>query len=167
MDAVVWLVGAAPAPASPNARAVFDQKDLAFTPHVLPVREGTTVEFRNSDAVLHNIHTRSRLNPFFNRAQLGGGKFDVAFPKPEVIAVNCDVHSQMNAWIVVLPSPYFAKPGRNGTFSIRNVPPGRYRLFAWHERYATVEIGSVDVSGERATLPDVRFSGSPRPAGAR
>lgn len=150
-DAVVYLTGEGlvPQEKTPQANvapAVLDQKDIAFVPHVLPVMVNRPVEIRNGDAILHNIHTNSAKNNSFNRAQPAKGAFSTSFGTPEVIPVGCDIHSQMSAYIVVLPNPFFAKPAKDGTFAIPGIPPGKYQLVGWHEKRrkatATVEVGA-------------------------
>ncbi len=127
-----------------QAPAVLDQRDIQFVPHVLPVLAGTKVEFRNGDTILHNVHTTSSVNPAFNRAQLGKSSMQVTFETPEIIHAGCDVHSQMSAYILVLPNPFFTKARKDGSFVISNIPPGKYELTGWHEKYqtskATIEI---------------------------
>ncbi len=161
-DAVVYLVGSGPAPTAVPAKdgppvAILDQRDIAFVPHVLPVAQGSKVEIRNSDAILHNVHTRSAKNPPFNRAQLAKRTFHVVFESPEVIPVGCDVHSQMSAYILVLPTPLFTKAGKDGTYTIAGIPPGKYQLIGWHEKYGPVTT-EVEAAAGKTAQADVSFS---------
>lgn len=126
---------------------VIKQKGCVFQPHVLVVPAGASVDILNDDGILHNFHTTSKVNPVLNRAQPQfmkkmKGKFD----KPEVIKVGCDVHSWMNAWIVVADHPYYAVTDENGAFALKDVPPGTYKLQIWHESLGTVT-KDVTVSG--------------------
>lgn len=157
-DAVLSLIGAAlrphagdgggakPAPAA----AVLNQKNLTFVPHVLAVMAPATVEFKNGDAVMHNVHAECLANRPFNLAQLAGKRSKVTFTEPEIIQTQCEVHSQMRAWIVVLDNPYFTQPEKDGHFEIRGVPPGHYTLHAWHETYQDVKV-EVDVKAGGTT----------------
>lgn len=161
-DAVVYLQGdglaASAVPAKDGAALpVLDQRDITYVPHVLPVMAGSKVEVRNSDNIMHNIHTRSDKNPSFNRAQMRHRSFEVVFQHPETIHVSCDIHSQMSASVVVLPTPFFAKAEKNGAYTIAGVPPGQYELVAWHEKHGTVTT-RVQVAAGKVTQANVAFS---------
>lgn len=155
-DTVVYLIGdgltAHREPARPGARAVLDQRDITYVPHVLPVLAGTKVEIRNSDAILHTVHTNSQKNPAFDRPELGNQSVEVTFAAPEIIPVSCDVHSQMSAYIVVVPTPYFTKAAKDGSFKLTDLPPGKYRLVAWHEKYNAIELTVEINAGNNAPV---------------
>lgn len=143
-----------------KAMALLDQVDITFDPHVLVVVAGEPVQVRNSDVIVHNVHTKSANNPAFNRAQLPGIAIDVVFKRPEIIHVGCDIHSQMSAFIVVVPTPHFAKAGKKGTFEIQNIVPGKYNVVAWHEKYGKIDVEQIEIQpGQRVEL-NVNF---PRP----
>jgi len=118
----------------PTSNPVIDQLDCLYTPHVLLVPAGATVDIKNSDGILHNIHTYSEKNPAFNTAQ---PKFKTVisktFTQPEVIRVTCDVHDWMVAWVVVQDHPYYALTDATGAFRLSDVPAGEYELKVWHE----------------------------------
>lgn len=120
----------------PASNPVIDQLDCIYTPHVLLVPVGATVDIKNSDGILHNIHTYSEKNPAFNTAQ---PKFKTvvskAFAQPEIIRVTCDVHDWMTAWIVVQDHPYYALTDATGAFRLSDVPAGEYELKVWHEEF--------------------------------
>ena len=137
----------APAPAD----LVLNQKDLTFVPHVLAVPSGATVTFRNEDTVLHNVHSSSTINPAFNFAMMKGTKKTVTFEHPEVVPIQCNVHSEMHATILVKDNPFFARPDRDGRFTIAGVPPGTYTVRAWHERAGTAEQPVTIAGGGTAT----------------
>ena len=152
-NAVVWLA-APPQPVKWENVPVpiqMDQKQCVFTPRVILVPAGATVEFLNSDRLLHNIHTISRDNPSYNRTQPRGRTIPLTFSKPEIVRVNCDLHSWMRAWVVVMEHPFYALTGAEGEFSLPNVPPGTYKLQVWQETlgitFHEVVVGSQDVSG--------------------
>ncbi len=118
----------------PKASPVVDQKNLVFVPHVLPVLAGTTVTFRNSDTVKHNIFSSRRSPTVFNLGTYSAGVTKtVAFDKPGVVTLLCNVHSEMSAFVVVTETPWFAVTDREGKFRIDGVPPGSYQLEVWHE----------------------------------
>jgi len=135
----------------------FDQQSCTFSPHVLLVPEGTPVEFKNSDPLLHNIHTYSVKNAGVNEGIPAGKSMDKTFKSAENVKVTCDVHKWMEAWIIVMDHPYYALSSKDGTFSLDNVPPGKYELMAWHEKLGrsknrpkveVAEGGTVEVSFE-------------------
>ena len=110
-----------------------DQHGCKFVPHVSATTPGE-VELKNSDDILHNIHTYSQANPSINKAQPKFKKvMTEKFDKPEVIKLTCDVHSWMLGWVAVMPNPYFGVTDGNGTTKIENVPPGKYKVEVWHE----------------------------------
>jgi plastocyanin len=165
-DAVIYLVGdgleSGSAFAAPDgATLVLDQRDIKFVPHVVVAPVGTGVEIRNSDALVHNVHTRSRENRPFNRSQLANMKFSVDFDRSEVITVSCDIHSQMSAFIVVTPNGFFARAQADGTYAIADVPEGTYQIVGWHEKYGSVSSELAVVPG-RTTQVELDFASAQR-----
>ncbi len=128
------VVSVPDAKGAPTAKKItVDQKGCAFHPHVSAMTPGE-VDFKNSDDILHNLHTYSTANPSINKAQPKFKKDMVEkFEKPEVIKITCDVHSWMLGWIAVMPNPYFGVTDTTGTTKIENVPPGKYKVKVWHE----------------------------------
>ena len=121
----------------PSEPAIMDQKNLEFVPHILPILIGTEVEFRNSDDVLHNIFTPDACPEKFDLGSWAKGKvkrhrFDKAGCQTVLL---CNVHPAMEAYVVVLETPYFTVSARDGNYEINNVPPGKYTLKVWHERF--------------------------------
>ena len=114
-------------------KAVVDQKGCAFHPHVAVMTPGE-LELKNSDDILHNIHTYSTANPTINKAQPKFKKTMMEkFEKPEVVKLTCDVHSWMLGWVAVVPTPYAGVTDQNGTVKIDNVPAGKQTVEIWHE----------------------------------
>lgn len=146
-----------PTPAPP---VVIDQDGCRYQPHVLGIMVGQTLEIRNSDPVLHNIKAKAAKNRPFNVSQPSAGmKTNRTFAAPEVmVALECNVHGWMNAWVGVLTHPFFAVSAQDGSFTISGLPAGTYELEAWHEtmgtKTATVTVGE----GAAAT---VEFSFGP------
>jgi plastocyanin len=125
--------GADPGRADDGPQEVRQEK-LTFTPHVLPVVKGTTVEFPNEDTVFHNVFSLSKVASFdLGRYPTGASK-SVRFTSPGAVKVFCHIHSDMSAIVLVLDNPFFASPGTDGRFTIDGIPPGQYRIVAWHER---------------------------------
>jgi plastocyanin len=128
--AVVWL--AAPgAPASPPQKVVLDQRNLAFVPHVLAVRVGTTVEFPNNDKVFHNVFSFRDGKKFDLGMYPKGTSRPIKFDRPGVARLFCNIHPNMAAYVLAVESPYFAVSKEDGTFAIQGVPPGTYTYHAW------------------------------------
>lgn len=129
-NAVVWLE-APQAPASSPGRIVLDQRNLSFSPHVLAVRVGTTVEFPNNDRVFHNVFSFRDGKRFDLGMYPVGTKQLVAFDRPGVSRIFCNIHPNMAAYVVALDTPYFAVADKSGAFTISSVPPGTYTFGAW------------------------------------
>jgi plastocyanin len=144
-NAVVWLQTPPPGATWPSApeKVEMDQKACVFVPRVVIVPAGGTVEFLNSDRLLHNLHSASKDNPTFNRTQPRGRVIPVTFSKPEIVQVNCDLHSWMRSWVVVADHPFYALSNDAGEFVLPNVPPGKYVLQIWQE---SVGVTSRDVT---------------------
>jgi plastocyanin len=111
------------------------QKSAVFSPHVLPVMAGTTVEWPNNDDIFHNVFS------FSDAAQFDLGLYKgnpanarVTFDRPGRVDVFCSIHANMHCIVLVLDNPYYACTDENGHYAITNVPPGIYKLKAWHER---------------------------------
>lgn len=134
--------------APPAEAALLDQRGCRYHPHVLGVMVGQTLTIRNGDSTLHNVHAAPQKNKPFNFAQTQFAQTTSwQFDRAEVmIPVSCDVHGWMRSYIAVLSHPFFAVTGEDGAFEIKGVPPGTYRITAWHEKYgtqeATVNVGS-------------------------
>jgi plastocyanin len=140
--------------APPTQPAVLDQKGCVFLPHVLTVMSGQAIEVRNSDPVLHNVRCEATLNPGFNRnLPKPGDAMTVKFDTPEMgLKLKCDVHFWMAGVIHVMPHPFFAVTGADGTFTINNVPPGTHKLEAWHEKLGKLTQDVTVKEGESKTV---------------
>ena len=113
-------------------KASVDQHGCKFIPHVTAMTPGE-LELKNSDDILHNLHTYSTANASINKAQPKFKKvMTEKFDKPEIIKVTCDVHSWMLGWIAVMPHPFFGVTDANGATKIENVPPGKHKVEVWH-----------------------------------
>jgi len=122
---------------------VLDQKGCEYVPSIFAVQTGQKIVVKNSDPVLHNIHTmpaEGSGNTTKNEAQLpNGADLTFSFSKPEnFLKFKCDVHSWMFAWVSIFDHPYFAVSGKDGTFKIANVPPGKYKVQAAHRKAGVV-----------------------------
>lgn len=118
----------------PREPVVLNQKGLRFIPHVLPVIAGTTVNFPNEDVVLHNVFSPGYIERFNLGTYPQGSSKEKRFDIPGVVLLLCNIHHEMSAFLVIVETPYFAVADGEGSYKIDNVPPGRYKLVAWHER---------------------------------
>ena len=121
----------------PAQHVAVDQRGLAFIPHVTVIMRGTTVDFLNSDNVAHNVYWPSVGGDkrFRHSMTIVSPNQQKAFEFENLGAAQllCNLHSEMVAYVVVVPTPYFALTGNDGSFSIKNVPPGSYTLKTWSE----------------------------------
>jgi len=141
---------------APKEHATMDQKSMVFVPHVLPVLVGTTVDFLNSDAVLHNVYTPDACAEKFNLGTWPQGQIkSYTFNKECAAVLLCKVHPEMEAYVVAVPTPYFASVKADGTYQVANVPDGSYTVKVWHpklkaaDKQATVA-GPTEVAFEMA-----------------
>ena len=161
-DAVIWIEGAAPATGTAadsllaaKRMGQLAQKDQSFVPRVTPIAAGGRVDFPNRDPIYHNVFSVSPTRRF-DLGKYGRGKSKaVRFDKPGVVKVYCDIHSNMEGIVLVLPNGWFAQAGEDGSFELPPVPAGSYLVKAWHpdlgERSVSVTVGedetrSVEVS---------------------
>jgi plastocyanin len=144
--AVVWLE-ASGAPAPPQTpKVVMDQRNIAFVPHVLAVRVGTTVDLPNNDKVFHNVFSFRDGKKFDLGMYPKGTVKRVTFDKPGLARLFCNIHPNMAAYVMAVDSPYFAVSDHKGTFTIAGVPAGTYTYRAWHPGGQPLT-GSVTVNG--------------------
>ena len=131
---------------SVSTRAVMNQRNETFVPHVLAISTGTTVDFPNSDRIYHNVFSLSKTAPFdLGRYAVGHSKA-IRFDRAGVVRVFCDIHSHMNAFILVFSHPFFTTTDGDGRYRLDNVPSGTYNLVAWNE--------GVSSAGRLVTVPD-------------
>ena len=130
-------------------RAIMDQRNETFVPHVLAITAGTVVDFPNSDKTFHNVFSLSKVRRFDLGRYAAGRSKSVRFDRPGVVRVFCDIHSHMNAFILVLTHSFFDVTEPDGRFRIDNVPPGTYTVVGWYEGeqrtsgHVTVPAGGV------------------------
>ncbi|MGE3840771.1 MAG: hypothetical protein AB7I50_04225 [Vicinamibacterales bacterium] len=149
---LVWLKdaprGVKPAPVAIEVR----QQDETFMPHVSAIPVGSTVKFPNGDNYFHNVFSLSRTASFDLGRYPRGDSRQHTFTKPGIVKVYCHLHSHMSALIAVFDHPYFARGTEDGTFTIADVPAGRYTLTAWHERAGDTDVAVVVEPGETTRL---------------
>jgi plastocyanin len=143
----------------PSQPAVVDQVGCIFVPHVVTALAGQEIEFRNSDPFSHNIRGSPHRNLVFNSVFTAKSSTKVKFDEPEIgIPLKCDIHYWMSSYVHVLPNPFFAITGDDGSFVISGIPPGSYTLFAWHESLKS-QTQSITVKAGEVKDVDFIFSG--------
>jgi len=163
-DFVVSIEGPVGAkPVAPEMPAMVEshhvvQQGAVFSPHVLPIVVGTTVEWPNNDDIYHNVFSMSESKPFdLGLYKHGEPGKRVTFDKPGRVDVFCSIHANMHCIILVLENPYFAATDGSGHYTITNVPPGTYKLKAWHERLP-VQTQEITVPQDGAVKADFVLS---------
>lgn len=163
---VVWLerVDKAAAPKPTPIRAKILQKDKTFSPHVLTVPIGSTVDFPNLDPVFHNAFSNYDGQVFDVGLYAPGSSRTVRFARPGIVRIFCNIHSSMTAIVAVVDSSYYDTTKADGRFELRDVPPGEYQLKVFHERATAASMNSAQrpvlVTGQSATLPPITVSES-------
>jgi plastocyanin len=153
--------GKTPRPAPARREVV--QQDKTFLPHVVAVPVGSTVIFKNSDNLIHDVFS---LSPEADKFNTGLYRKDESreqtFDKPGVIELLCDIHAQMQAYVLVVDSPWFGQADATGAFKIAGVPPGEYEVEAWHEFASKPTRQALTVGRDGAKLTLV-VAGDKRP----
>ena len=139
---------------APSESVAINQQGCRYTPHVMGIQVGQTLQITNSDPTLHNIHATPSANAEFNMGQpIQGMQFERTFENAEVmVPFRCDVHGWMNAYIGVLDHPYFAVTGEDGMFDVSTLPPGDYVIEAWHEQLGTQTQNVTVATGQTAEV---------------
>lgn len=134
---VVWVEDPSAKVEAPAKPFVIDQKGLLFIPHVVVVPVGSTVDFMNSDSVAHNVFWTAISGNKKLGHNLGtwpkGEKRSFKFDNPGVVPLLCNVHPEMSAYVVVVPTMLFATTDASGAYTIQNVPDGAHNVTVWHE----------------------------------
>jgi len=142
-NVVVYLKGDFSAYYFPPAGAPvkISQNGCIYSPHVAAVMTGDPVEVGNADSTTHNINVISKSRQGWNETQAqGSAPIQKSFAKEEItLLVKCNIHPWMRFYLAVLSHPYFQVTGKDGQFALRNVPPGTYKLVAWHEEFGARE----------------------------
>jgi len=144
----------------PTTSVEIDQSGCLYHPRVFGVQVDQDIVIKNDDNVLHNIKAIPKDNRGFNISQPSAGMTSKrSFSKPEVmVPLECNVHGWMHAWVGVLPHPFFATSGPDGSFSLKNLPAGTYTIEAWHEKLGT-QTQTVTVGAGETKTADFTFSG--------
>ncbi len=140
-----------------QSEATIDQKGLEFIPHIIPVIKGTQIVFKNSDDVLHNVFSPDKIADRFDLGTYPRNESrSHKFTKEGEAVLLCNVHPEMEAYVVVLQNPYFSLTDKDGNFVISDIPPGTYEISAWNEKYKcksqTVTVNATGSSTVALTL---------------
>ena len=154
-NVIVYLEGVSYKGKNPSKPVTLDQNGCVYSPHVVGLQAGQPLKILNSDATMHNIHGLPKVNREYNFGMPKSLKEKtVTFNKAEsVFVVKCDVHPWMKSYAQVFDHPYFAVTGKDGSFSIKDVPDGTYKAVAWQEKFNKRTLSqNVTVKGSKATL---------------
>jgi plastocyanin len=134
------------------------QRDKTFIPSVIAVPAGSTVDFPNQDDIFHNVFSLSSPAPFDLGLYRAGATKKRTFAQPGTYRVFCNIHPQMTALIVVVPTPYVATVNADGRYSL-DLPAGSYRITARSDR-ATAPVVELTVKGASESAPDITLDES-------
>ncbi len=142
--------------------ATIAQQDREFIPYVTIVQTGTAINFPNHDPFKHHVYSFSPARTFEIKLYAGKPAQPVVFDKPGEVDIGCNIHDWMEAYVLVVDTPYFAKTDRNGRAVIAHVPSGRYRLRLWHPRQkAAPPLREIELGAAAAKL-DLAIDVAPR-----
>jgi len=160
-NVVVYISAGETPGAAPTQAVHYEQKGCQYVPHVAVMQAGQPLEISNDDPVAHNIHPLAKVNSEWNKSQPPGtAPIETVYAKPEFIPVKCNIHPWMFGYFAVLPTSHYAISGADGTFSLEGLPPGKYTLTAWHERFGTKTM-EVTVPATGAATADFVFQALP------
>ena len=162
-NVLVYVVGGLPEAdyPVPEEEFVITQQGCVYAPHVFGVRAGQTIRIKNPDGINHNVHMLPEVNRPLNKtmnAQRRETTHKFREPEPP-FSIKCDIHSWMQAYCAVFDHPFFAVSAKDGTYAIKDLPPGKYQLEAWHEhRRLGVQRIDVEVAAGGVTTANFIFS---------
>jgi hypothetical protein len=160
-NVVVYISAGAPDEGAPSQAVKFEQKGCQYLPHVLAFQVNQTLEIVNSDQTSHNIHPLPRINREWNKSQPAGSPpISEKYDKPEFIFVKCNIHPWMRASFAVMKNSHYAISRDNGSFSLPNLPPGKYTVSAWHESYGE-QSQEITISGGETKTMNFVFQAKP------
>lgn len=142
---------------APSKHAEINQTDCMYAPRIQGVVAGQTIDIKNGDATLHNVHTYKGAESWFNKPQIKGSpEIPQEMPdEPKIVKFTCDVHPWMRGFVVVTSHPFFAVSGADGSFTIDKVPAGEFTVEAWHPHYG---LKTAKVKVEDGKPAEVTFS---------
>ncbi len=157
LENVVVYISAGADDAAAGQAVTFEQKGCQYIPHVIALHTGQDLKVVNSDQTSHNIHPLAKSNREWNKSQPPGSPaIEAKFDSPEFISVKCNIHPWMHGWFAVLKTSHFAVTKDDGTFSLPNLPAGKYTVTAWHEDYGT-QTADITITGNETKTTDFSF----------
>jgi plastocyanin len=159
---LIYVSAGIPDEGAPSTAAVLTQKGCRYAPHILPLQVNQELRIYNEDDVVHNVFTLAKLNPDANKSQMpGAAPLTEKYTKPEFIPVKCNIHPWMHGTLAVLKNSHYAVSGEAGTFTLANLPPGKYTVTAWQEAYGK-QSQEVTISGGETKAISFVFQAKPQ-----
>ena len=146
---------------APDKHAEVDQIDCMYSPRMQGVVAGQTIDIKNGDQTLHNVHSYKGTETLFNQAQAKGTPAisKEILDEAAIIRLACDVHSWMRGFVIVTDHPFFAVSGEDGSYKIEKVPAGKYTVEAWHTQYGLLKKEAVEVKDTGEVTVDFSYKG--------
>lgn len=138
-DTAVVLEPLSPVKLKGHPMASIAQRDREFIPYVTIVQTGTSVDFPNNDTIRHHVYSFSAPKKFEIKLYAGKPGQPVLFDRPGEVVIGCNIHDWMEAYVLVVETPWFAKTAADGKAVVANVPPGHYRLRLWHPQQKALQ----------------------------
>jgi hypothetical protein len=158
---VVYVSAGDPGGAPATETVRYDQKGCQYLPHVAVLEANQPLEIYNDDQTSHNIHPLATTNAEWNKSQPPGAPpIHTSYAKPEFIPVKCNVHPWMHGYFAVLATARHAVSGTDGKFNLTGLPPGKYTLTAWHEKFGT-QTQDVTITGSETATANFVFKATP------
>jgi plastocyanin len=156
-NVIVYVSAGADDANAPSQAVTFTQKGCQYLPHVIALHTGQELQVVNADQTSHNIHPLAKVNREWNKSQPPGSPpIQEKFDSPEFISVKCNIHPWMHGWFAVLKTNHYSITGDAGSFSLPDLPPGKYTITAWHEDYGT-QTQDVTITGSETKSIDFSF----------
>lgn len=158
---VIYVSAGDPGGAAATETVRYDQKGCQYLPHVAVLEANQPLEIYNNDQTSHNIHPLATTNAEWNKSQPPGSPpIHTSYAKPEFIPVKCNVHPWMHGYFAVLATARHAVSGADGKFTLTGLPPGKYTLTAWHEKFGT-QTQEVTIAGNATATANFVFKATP------